>query len=101
MYTANAGLAQRLLWLKGSTILSENTLLGNTDVRERLKITGNHSIGEYHLNMLDIRQSDQATYVCSISKTTKVHSQQLIVIGEYRKCNTNIVIHVITSLFFA
>ncbi|XP_076109531.1 nephrin-like [Mytilus galloprovincialis] len=30
--------------------------------------------------MSDIRQSDQATYVCSISKTTKVHSQQLIVI---------------------
>lgn len=100
MYTANAGLVQRLLWRRGTTLLSENTILENTDVRQRLKITGDHSIGEYHLNISDIRQSDQATYKCSISKTTKVHSQQLIVIGEYRKCITYIGIHVTTTLVF-
>ncbi|XP_052063074.1 nephrin-like [Mytilus californianus] len=80
MYKADAGLGQRLLWRKGTTILSENTILGNTNVKDRLKITGDHSIGEYHLNILDIRQSDQTRYECSISKTTRVHSQQLVVI---------------------
>ncbi|CAC5411892.1 unnamed protein product [Mytilus coruscus] len=55
-------------------------MLGNTNVKDRLKITGDHSIGEYHLNISDIRPSDQTRYECSISKTTRVHSQQLIVI---------------------
>ncbi|CAC5359013.1 unnamed protein product [Mytilus coruscus] len=80
MYKADAGLGQRLLWRKGTTILSENTILGNTNVKDRSKITGDHSIGDYHLNISDIRQSDQTRYECSISKTTRVHSQQLIVI---------------------
>ncbi|CAG2186009.1 unnamed protein product [Mytilus edulis] len=83
-YTADAGLKQHLLWKKGNTLLSENTIMGNTDVKERLSITGKHSLGEYHLSISDIRESDQATYSCSITRTTKVDSQQLIVYSEYK-----------------
>ncbi|CAG2186010.1 unnamed protein product [Mytilus edulis] len=58
-YMANRDVGQRLLWIKGSIILSENIILGNTDVKDRLKVTGDHSIGEYHLNISDIKESDE------------------------------------------
>ncbi|CAC5404052.1 unnamed protein product [Mytilus coruscus] len=34
------------------------------ELKQRLTVTGNHIIGEYHLNISNIRESDQGTYEC-------------------------------------
>lgn len=50
------------------------------DLKERLQITGNHTKGEYHLNISDIREGDEGTYECTLSGSIGIHTEQLTVI---------------------
>lgn len=51
------------------------------EIKQRLNVTGNHAIGEYHLKISDIRESDQGTYECL--KTGEKNTQNIIVIGKF------------------
>lgn len=53
-----------------------------SDLQQRLNITGNQTDGEYHLSISDIRESDQGSYKCSVSGTSKIYTEQLTVIGK-------------------
>lgn len=84
-YTATDG--KRLSWTyissKGFLKYSENSLINPnipTDLRKRLNITGNHTNGEYHLNITDVRESDEGKYECSVSGTSKINLEQLTII---------------------
>ncbi|CAG2197106.1 unnamed protein product [Mytilus edulis] len=79
-FKADAVLGERLQWLKGSLILTENTLIGNSEMKDRLTITGDHSIGEYHLNISNIKESDMGVYKCFNTNKYEVETHQLIVI---------------------
>ncbi|XP_071133273.1 protein turtle-like [Mytilus edulis] len=85
-YRATVG--QRIAWSYISTTAlrySENSLINPnfpTDLKERLNITGNHTIGEYHLNISDIRESDEGTYECLLSGSAEIYREQLTVIVE-------------------
>ncbi|CAC5411897.1 unnamed protein product [Mytilus coruscus] len=46
---------------------------------QRLSVTGNHAIGEYHLKISNIQESDQGIYQC-IDFTVQSYTQDLIVI---------------------
>ncbi|XP_071175218.1 synaptogenesis protein syg-2-like [Mytilus edulis] len=43
-----------------------NTLTLSPDVYNRLSISGNHTAGEYHLNIAHVRKSDEGGYECSV-----------------------------------
>lgn len=58
-----------------------NTQYLSPDIYERLTVNGNHTAGEYNLNISNIRESDQGTYECSISGTADRNRQQVLVIG--------------------
>lgn len=53
-----------------------------SDLQQRLNITGNQTDGEYHLSISDIRESDEGSYECSVSGTSKIYTEQLTVIGK-------------------
>lgn len=53
-----------------------------SDLQQRLNITGNQTDGEYHLSISDITESDEGSYRCSISGTSKIYTEQLTVIGK-------------------
>lgn len=53
-----------------------------SELNQRLNLTGNHTIGEYHLNIFDIRDSDQGTYTCLVSPSGDRNTQNLTVIGK-------------------
>lgn len=53
-----------------------------SDLQQRLNITGNQTDGEYHLSISDIRESDEGSYECSVSGTSKIYREQLTVIGK-------------------
>ncbi|XP_071172182.1 neural cell adhesion molecule 1-like [Mytilus edulis] len=53
----------------------------DADLRSRLQVTGDQAAGEYHLNISNVRQSDEGTYRCLLSGTAGEGStQQLTVI---------------------
>lgn len=52
-------------------------------VNQRLTVTGNYDIGEYHLHISDIRESDQGTYQCIDGFTGNKNSEALTVIGKF------------------
>lgn len=60
---------------------SINKLTLSPEVYKRLSVSGNHSTGEYHLNIADVRKSDEGKYECYVSK--HFESMQLTVIGKY------------------
>lgn len=66
-------------------LLSENNFINtitlSPDVYNRLSVSGNHSAGEYHHTVAEIRKSDEGKYECSVSGHFK--SMQLTVIGKY------------------
>ncbi|CAC5394843.1 GPA33 [Mytilus coruscus] len=55
-----------------------NTITLSPDIYNRLSVSGNHSAGEYHLTIADIRKSDEGKYECSVSMNFE--SMQLTVI---------------------
>lgn len=87
-YTAKP--SNHLVWtyIIGSKTASfaENNFINNITlsptVYRRLSVSGNHSIGEYHLNIANIRKSDEGIYECSVS--INIHSIRLTVIGKSR-----------------
>lgn len=48
----------------------------------RINITGNHTIGEYHLSIYELEESDAGIYECDITGTAIAYRQQLTVIGK-------------------
>ncbi|VDI37246.1 Hypothetical predicted protein, partial [Mytilus galloprovincialis] len=50
------------------------------DLKSRLQVTGDQTAGEYHLNISDVRKSDEGTYKCLIIGTSGGSTQQLTVI---------------------
>lgn len=88
-YKANKG--SNLNWFKlsesTSEVYSENDWINKfsltRDVYERLTVTGNHTIGEYNLNISDVKKSDQGVYECSISSSSYQSRQQMSVLGEF------------------
>lgn len=50
------------------------------ELYKRLSITGNHTNGKYHLNISDVKESDEGTYVCSVFPN--YNKQNLTVIGK-------------------
>ncbi|CAC5399924.1 unnamed protein product [Mytilus coruscus] len=60
-----------------------------SDLHQRLNITGNHTIGEYHLSISDVRESDEGTYECSISGTINRYRVKLTVVVEPYSVNTD------------
>lgn len=58
-----------------------------TEQRVRLTVTGNHAIGQYHLSISDIRESDQGTYNCFVGATGNQQEQTLVIIGKYTQCS--------------
>lgn len=66
---------------------SEATTLNpglNGDLKSRLKITGDNDAGEYHLNISDVKESDEGTYKCLVIGEAGVGStQKLFVISKY------------------
>ncbi|XP_052063061.1 kin of IRRE-like protein 3 [Mytilus californianus] len=67
---------RRSLWFytngTQSVYLTENGYINNDtlspELYRRLSVSGNHSIGEYHLNIADIRKSDEGKYECIVGK---------------------------------
>lgn len=64
--------------------LAERDYVNNilpADLYRRLFITGDHSVGEYHLKITDIRKSDEGKYRCTvIGKESDIY---LTVIGKF------------------
>ncbi|XP_063447530.1 nephrin-like isoform X2 [Mytilus trossulus] len=54
----------------------------SSNLQQRLNITGNQTEGEYHLSISDITKSDEGSYECSISGTSKIYTEQLTLIVE-------------------
>ncbi|XP_071132688.1 protein turtle-like [Mytilus edulis] len=86
-YAASDG--RRIVWKYSARSIfktySEGNMINPTfakDLKERLQITGNHTKGEYHLNISDIRESDEGTYECTLSGSIGIHTEQLTVILE-------------------
>ncbi|CAG2192879.1 unnamed protein product [Mytilus edulis] len=70
-------------WSHYSNKYTENNMTNPflpSSLTKRLYITGNHTVGEYHLNISDIRKSDEGNYQCSAS--VNVYTTQLTVIVE-------------------
>lgn len=54
------------------------------ELRSRLAVTGDHTAGNYHLSISDVRKSDEGIYDCALSGTSSVSRLQLTVISKYR-----------------
>lgn len=83
---------QWIVWMKrdgnsfktyaSATFVDKNL---DADLRSRLQVTGDQTAGEYHLNISNVRKSDEGTYRCLLSGTSgEGSSQQLTVISKYR-----------------
>ncbi|XP_076109530.1 titin-like [Mytilus galloprovincialis] len=51
------------------------------DLKSRLTVTGDHTAGDYHLSISDVRKSDEGNYECALSGTSSVSRLQLTVIS--------------------
>ncbi|CAG2242113.1 unnamed protein product [Mytilus edulis] len=49
-----------------------NTKTLSPEVYNRLSVSGNHAAGEYHLNIADVRKSDEGKYECSVSTNNRM-----------------------------
>ena len=75
-----------VVWKKSGILYSDKTYINSNlplDLRQRLSITGNYGVGEYHLKIAAIRQSDGGTYECIVTDTSNSGQQTLNVIGKY------------------
>lgn len=61
-----------------------NNLL-TPDLYRRLFITGNHGVGEYHLNIKDTRKSDEGIYRC----TAKLNESNIFLTLIGTSCDSN------------
>lgn len=80
-----------ILWMIGTSGLSEGTIIyphvQPDEFRERLSITGNHDVGEYHLTIRNLSKTDAGTYSCLPSGTASQPSNvQLSIIGIIVTC---------------
>lgn len=80
--------SNHVLWnyFKGTTpvLIADNNYINKItlppEIYNRLSVSGNHTNGEYHLHIADIRKSDDGSYECSVS--TNVKRITLTVIGK-------------------
>ncbi|XP_076109450.1 nephrin-like [Mytilus galloprovincialis] len=78
---------KRILWSKKTNPAIQYTDGTNinpnlpSDLTTRLSVTGDHTAGDYHLSISDVRESDEGTYECYLSGTAgSVTTLQLTVI---------------------
>ncbi|CAG2184919.1 TTN [Mytilus edulis] len=64
------------------TVINPNLPL---ELKSRLTVTGDHTAGDYHLSISDVRKSDEGNYECALFGTSSVSSYrlQLTVINIY------------------
>lgn len=76
-YTKTSSQSVRWYKLVGETPLlyTENLYINkdtlSSELYNRLSVSGNHDAGEYHLNIANIRKSDEGRYECIVSPNTK------------------------------
>lgn len=74
-------------------IYTENSFINNITlsptIYRRLAVSGNHGFGEYHLNISDVRISDEGRYECSVS--TSISTIKLTVVGKHMKTISTVI----------
>lgn len=71
--------SQNVRWYKlvgdSPLLYTENLYINketlSSEIYNRLSVSGNHDAGEYHLNIANLRKSDEGRYECLVSPNIK------------------------------
>lgn len=87
-YRVNYSEGKRILWSRKDdgiiyTIGIDINSKLQSELISRLKVIGDHTAGEYHLSISNVRKSDEGNYECSLSGTAGASALLKLTVSKY------------------